>query len=613
MAVRYTPYEFKRSDAYDFASFIGAQTREGNGQLHFTKCPYCGQNTNDKRTFAIDLSTGQFKCLRASCSVSGNMIKLSQDFGFSLGNEVDEYIAPKKKYKTYKAPPKPIEPKPPAIEYLKSRGISEEVAKRYEITVQTEHENVLVFPFYDEKGEMCFIKYRKTDFQKGKDQNKEWCEAGMKPILFGMKQCNTENKTIIFCEGQIDSLTVAECGFENAVSVPTGKNGFTWVPYCWDFINRFETIIVFGDLENGGMTLLDDIAKRFKKRIKRVRDEDYKDCKDANDILRKYGKEQIKACIENSEVLPVNGLIEANKIRKINSYDYTKLKTGISELDSLLYGGLPFGGITLVTGKRGEGKSTLASQIILQGISEGHKCMAYSGELANHLFMNWFYFQAAGQRHVIAYRNKWGDEGFSVSDTNIALIDAWIDKQLYLYDSSNIEKDERTDLIKMIEIAITRYCVDVILIDNLMTALDLVVVRNIDKYEKQSLFVKELTRIALRYNVLIVLVAHMRKNGFSTDGNDEVSGSSDITNLASVTLTYERSKDVQENQRILRCVKNRLFGKTEFNGFTMSYDEKSKRVYGVHDDVNREYGWNTGKGESILDYVEVDDSETPFD
>ena len=75
--------------------------------------------------------------MRASCGVSGNMVTLAKDFDFSLGNTFDEYYRPRKQYKKLKTPEKPITPKPKAVEYLESRGISEEVAKIYEITVQT--------------------------------------------------------------------------------------------------------------------------------------------------------------------------------------------------------------------------------------------------------------------------------------------------------------------------------------------------------------------------------------------------------------------------------------------------------------------------------------------
>ena len=82
-------YKFKEGDAWEFARMQGIGTRQKGNELHFIKCPYCG-STKDKWTFAIDIKTGQFKCLRASCGVKGNFITLSRDFNFSLGDEVDE-------------------------------------------------------------------------------------------------------------------------------------------------------------------------------------------------------------------------------------------------------------------------------------------------------------------------------------------------------------------------------------------------------------------------------------------------------------------------------------------------------------------------------------------
>lgn len=223
-------YNFKEEDAYEFARFVGSPVKRHGDELRFTQyCPYChGGNGSkrDKDTFSINLRTGQFKCLRSSCGITGNMITLARDFDFNLGTQVMEYYQPRKKYRKLKTPDKPIIPKDPAVKYLESRGISEDVAKEYEITTQNDSDNVLVFPFYDEKGKMQFVKYRKTDFDKSKDKNKEWCEADCKPILFGMKQCEDFTRLVI-TEGQLDSLSVATAGIKNAVSVPTGAKGFT--------------------------------------------------------------------------------------------------------------------------------------------------------------------------------------------------------------------------------------------------------------------------------------------------------------------------------------------------------------------------------------------------
>ena len=607
-------YEFSQEDAYRFAREQFVETKTKGNELQFKYCPYChgGQGGKDKGTFSIDLTTGKFKCLRASCNAHGNMITLSRDFNFSLGNQVDEYYKSQKRYRRFKRPEKPIEPLEPAIDYLKKRGISSEIAKKYEITIKQETNNILVFPFYDEKGELQFIKYRKTDFDKEKDKNKEWCEKDCKPILFGMKQCNEKFDRLVLTEGQLDSLSVAEAGIENAVSVPTGANGFTWIPYCWDWLTKFEEIVVFGDCEKGKITLLDDISKRFPNKVKHVRESDYLKCKDANEILLKHGPDAIKKAVDNAIALPVNKVLSLADVENVNIFELQKLKTGLKELDDTLYGGIPFGIVCLVAGKRGDGKSTLTSQIMGQAVEQGYNTFAYSGELPNYLYKSWFDFQIAGRNHITE-NNKDGRINRFITNPNQKLINDWYREKAFIYDNRIVEDDEQEDLLKTITQAIMQYGIKVILIDNLMTAMYIDEKQGSDKYDQQGRFVRALTKIALQYDCLILLVAHRRKNSFTTDANDEVSGSGDITNLAGMVLSYDRGTDkegLRPDQRKLIIAKNRLFGKINLNGIVLDYDEKSKRIYSNDDELIREYGWNVDSdGFQKVDELE----EIPFD
>ena len=88
-------------------------------------------------------------------------------------------------------------------------------------------------------------------------------------------------------------MSCHEASIRNAFSVPGGAKGFTWYPPSYDFVSQFSEMIIFGDYENGAITLLDEMKQRFGGVIKHVRPEDYLDCKDANEILLKYGREQI--------------------------------------------------------------------------------------------------------------------------------------------------------------------------------------------------------------------------------------------------------------------------------------------------------------------------------
>lgn len=609
--MRYAPYEFNPSDAYDFARHVGILCKERGDELFFKTCPYCKPRATrgNVNTFSINLKTGQHKCLRASCGVSGNMITLARDFDFSLGTEIDEYYAPKKKYRELPQPKEPVIPKPEALQYLESRGISEEVAKRYEITVQTKNPNILVFPFYDEVGKLKFVKYRKTDFDKTKDANKEWCESKTKPILFGMKQCDTSFKRLVIVEGQMDCLAVATAGINNVVSVPTGAKGFTWVPYCWNWLCKWEEIIVFGDYEKGSISLLEELSKRLKTKIKHVREEDYLDCKDANEILLKYGKEQVIKCVENAIPIPVENVIDLADVKDVDPYSLEKIPTRIQEVDKLLCGGLIFGCVNLITGKSGKGKSTLASQILGNAIDCGYNVFAYSGELPNFLFKSAIDFQSAGPQNVIE-ENRGEYVRRYVRKSAKEEIEEWYRGKCMLYDRTMVN-DEDTDLLKTIEQMIISQNVRVILIDNLMTMISQTNVKG-SKLDSQSNISHKLEDMARFYNVCIILVAHKRKDSGidDEDMDDSIRGDSDIVNSAGVIIHYNVNKDevdMDEFPRIIAVTKNRVFGRTNYNGWKVKFDEKSKRIYGNNDDPDYLLGWNKSDG-----FVQTEYEESPF-
>ena len=87
------PYEFKKSDVYDFADTINTQKKEKGDELFFEYCPYCrGGHSKDKDTFSINLKTGAFSCFRASCDKHGHFVELARDFHFKLDfGDIKEY------------------------------------------------------------------------------------------------------------------------------------------------------------------------------------------------------------------------------------------------------------------------------------------------------------------------------------------------------------------------------------------------------------------------------------------------------------------------------------------------------------------------------------------
>lgn len=585
-------YRFNPEDAERFAQEQGIRAIRHGDELVFAKCPYCGGKSKDKEKFAINMTTGQFNCFRASCGAKGNMLTLAKDFDFSLGNFVDEYYTPKKRFRQIVLPERP-KPQPFAIEWLQRRGISKETAEKYGITVRKDRPTVLVFPFYDEKGVARFIKYRNTDPQAIKEYGKEFCEKDCKPILFGMDKCNPENKTLTLTEGQVDSLSLAEAGIENAVSVPTGANGFTWIPYCWDFLKKFETLIVFGDHEKGHITLLDDMRVRFEGVVKHVREEDYRDCKDANDLLRKYGKDAVKAAVQNAVIVENPQIIPLASVKRVDLSKLEKFSTGLATLDRTL-GGFYLGQLIILTGERGEGKSTLASQFATMAISSGYPVFFYSGELTNWYFRAWFDFQVAGNSNINGIQTQYGID-YHIDANVVPAIEKWYSDKMFLYDNTIVEGEstEEETLNETLLSAIRQYGCRVLFIDNLMTAVadD----TSIDIYRQQTKFVRELSIMAKRFNVLIFLIAHPKKKNGMEFSNDDVAGSSNVTNLADVILRYMKpgEKVDTDADRILQVWKNRLTGRTN-KEIPLYYEESSKRI-SENGNFNWPMGWERQK------------------
>lgn len=562
-------YEFKEEDAEEFARKHGPYRRNGN-QLAFTRCPYCeGGRHKDKFTFAIDLKTGQFNCKRSGCSAKGNMITLARDFeDFDLGTDSSRYYNIKDfntQFRHFRDAHRITESKDEAVEYLKTRGISEKVCRAYEITVADDNKKKLIFPFKTEDGELKFIKYRNIDPEaKG---SKEWCEKNCMPILFGMNHCEGFVRLVI-TEGQIDSLSLTEAGVQNAVSVPTGKNGFTWVPHCWDWMNRFQVIVVFGDNENGEITLAKELSVRFKSKVKVVRSEDYQGCKDANEILQKFGKDALVKAVENAQFPTPSRIKEMADVESIDIESQPAINSGSPELNKVLSGGFHYGDLIILTGKRGEGKSTMASQFVVDALDHGSNCLIYSGEMKDYAVKNWLDRQVIGKSDKLTYSHERSE------------CQDWYKGRLFIYDDTEVEEEDTAKLLDTVESAILQKNIQFVLIDNLMTAMEDTAGTNEALYRQQSNFCGKLAKIARKFDVVVMLICHPRKSTGQYLDNDDVSGTADITNKANVVLTYARSiidgQEPDPSIRILSVTKNRLTGKT--GNVRMYYFEDSKRV-----------------------------------
>lgn len=587
------PYEMKVEDAYGFADFVGIETKQKGDELTFKYCPYCGSGNTpreDEWKWGVNLKSGAFGGFRSSCSHKGKFPKMCRDFGYRLSFFTEQ------EYTQIKQPRGRIEPRDTAVAYLKDRGISREIVELYEITASDKQPHVMIFPFFNEYGKVEFVKYRNMRFKKGRDKSKEWCAENCKPILFGMKQC-VDFTTLVITEGQIDSLSVAQAGIKNAVSVPTGARGFTWFSNVYDWISRFDTVIVFGDMEKGHMTLLDELLQRLPNKIKAVRKEDYLGEKDANDILTAFGEDAIRDCINNAVEPGIDYVIELADVQHKDDKNELKIKTGIIEFDEALKGGIRCGQLFMLTGKSGHGKSTFASQIIAEALNQGIRVFAYSGELDNEDFQDCLNSQLAGDRNMVGQKNEYGKDDYEIDSDTEQRIKDWYRGRMLIYDNNRIVNKDKIKLTELIRSVVIRRGVQLVVVDNLMTAMEYVKNQN-DLHLAQTNFVAEMKAIATQYHIAMIVIAHPRKQGTGEArdrdmDNDDIAGSSNITNLADIVASYSRAKPDDEYDSVLQILKNRKTGrlrKGKDDSIHLLYSAKSKRVTEIRS-LEKHYGW----------------------
>ena len=610
-------YQLDVNDIYGFAGSQGAETHQNGDELIFKYCPYCHGGGHDKDTFAINLKKGVFNCKRSSCGRQGHFVELCRDFDYPL--ETDSPTV----YKDLAQPKGPVEMRESSLAFLAKRGISRETAEKYDVTAMKKNPNILCFPFYDENGKMVSIKYRNMMYRKGRDKSKEWFEKDTMPILFGMKQCEGFDRLII-TEGQLDAMSVAEAGIKNAVSVPNGCTSFTWMTPCAEWLGKFREVIIFGDWERGKMTLLDTLKDRLDCRVKAVRRQDYLGEKDANDILTRYGAPAIRKAIEKAEEPKITNVKDLSTVKPIDLNALERVKTGIRDID-IATSGLVMGEVIILTGERGQGKSTFLSQMLCSVLDQkdpdGHPytVFVYSGELTDQFFKRWLDFQLAGPDNIVETLNEYEEKEYTIGEATVERISNWYRGRIYIYDNSVVpdENANMTDvLVNTVESVIRQYGVRVIAIDNLMTALESIMSQN-DLYIGQSQFVGRLKKLAMKYNVCIIVVAHPRKAVYSTKrnrelDNDDVSGSADVTNKADVVLTCSRDKETS-GINYVQIIKNRLHGRyrTGKNAIKLMYSEKSRRMYTDPKAGEIKYGWEVEVPEGYT-LVDLPEEDLPF-
>lgn len=191
---------------------------------------------------------------------------------------------------------------------------------------------------------------------------------------------------------------------------------------------------------------------------------------------------------------------------------YNNIKTGFSELDSLLNGGIKQNSLNLICSKSGMGKTTLALNIINSNAK--NKSVAY------------FNFELS-QNKVYEKMNKLFNSDYS-------------NKNIFVYEYDYNKTIE--DIInKCIELKKSNTGLDLIVIDYI----DLIQceINTIRKKEFNSYILSKLYELSKKYNITIIAVGLLQRTNKEITINDLFLDESTLNNLENIFYLYNENKD----------------------------------------------------------------------
>lgn len=530
--------------------------------------------------------------------------------------------------RNYKYPhEEPLNDRKHVLEYLGKRGISKNVIDYLDI--REDSNGNIVFNFYDTNDVLTMVKYRPSHTVEKRSGSKTWCQkdADTTNLLFNMNRINT-SKPLLITEGEVDCASAIQAGYINTASVPLGAGNLHWIEENWDWLNQFESIIIWPDNDEAGSKMRKDVIYRLGTwRTKYIVTPDCYEkengkkvpLKDVNDCLQIGGSEYVMELIYNAQDIPVKSVIDYSEIDELDISQMDGVETGIKPLDKELIK-IFYGTLTILSGRPGSGKTSLIDQAIARTIDKDEPVFLFSKEMPERMSANWFNTIIAGRRNMIEKISDDGNRYFVVSYETQKKMQGYYQKKLFIY-----RDDEPNDIDSVMlsaEECVRKFGCKLIVLDNLMM-LDLQCSES-DKNTAQTNLINRLIKFASKFNVAVVLIAHPKKTQDSNSDIElyDISGSSNIVNLCMRSMGLRRvSKKEKEDPKakwrkydvVLTIIKDRLLGKTDTQ-IGLWYDLVSRRFYTDYSEYDAQFRWDDKTYIDSISYIDrsLDNPEDIF-
>lgn len=594
-------------------------------------CPY---HNEDTASFIYNKKNYSFHCF--GCNATVDIIDILMQKGYTfldaakyLFDEADvQYSFGEKNVKTkrnYKYPQEePLNDRRNVIQYWGKRGISKNVIDYLDIREDKNGNGV--FNFYDTNDVLTMVKYRPAkSIEKG--QPKTWCQKGADtaPLLFNMNRVNT-SKPLLITEGETDCASAIEAGYYNTVSVPLGAGNLHWIEENWEWLDSFDSIIVWSDNDDAGVKMRKDCIYRLGTwRTRYIETPPYFEkqdgkripLKDINDCLQIGGKEFVIKLISNAKDIPVKSVVDYSEIEELDISQMDGVTTGIKPLDNELLK-IFFGTLTVLSGRPGSGKTSIIDQTIARTIDNEKSVFLFSKEMPERMSANWFNTIIAGRRNMTEKISGDGRKYYVVPYSVQKKMQSYYNKKLFIYRDDEPNDDE--SVMRSAEECVRKFGCKLIVLDNLMM-IDLNCAES-DKNTAQTNLINSLIKFAAKFNVAVVLIAHPRKTQDTNSDIEmyDISGTSNIINLAMRSIGLRRvSKKEKGDPKskwnkydvVLTVIKDRLLGKADFQ-MGLWYDLTSRRFYTDYAEYDAKFAWDNKVYTNKLPYIDRSSQDDIF-
>ncbi|MGE6498633.1 toprim domain-containing protein [Cupriavidus metallidurans] len=295
---------------------------------------------------------------------------------------IRDSMPPRSTRPDYKRPERPQcqAAKAGALEWLKSRGLTQETIAAFKIAEQERAgKTFCVFP-YIRDGEFVNAKYRSIT-----DKHDMRQEAGAEPCLFGWHLIDPKQRVVAICEGEIDAMTLHQAGIP-ALSVNAGAGNHQWIDSDWERLERFSEILLCYDNDDAGQKGVREVANRLG--LERCRIVRFDGVKDANEYLLSGAEgEDFEHCIRCAKPFDPDELQALAEFWPGVKALFYPARDAITN-PVLTLGGAPQywfefrpGEVTVWTGYNGHGKSLMLNQVLIGVMQHGERICVFSGEM----------------------------------------------------------------------------------------------------------------------------------------------------------------------------------------------------------------------------------------